>query len=61
MGAFEEDLLYKPIDYLNNHIPYVKESLVSKVLTYDQRGVEFAKEYAYSSVKPLNVSTLLIN
>ncbi len=49
IGAFEEDLVDKRFEFENNHIPYLKESRLNRVLKFDARGVKLAKEYAYLS------------
>ncbi len=48
IGTFEDDLIFKGLEFASNHIPYIKESHVNEILKYDHHGVKLAKEYAYS-------------
>ncbi len=47
-GTFLNDMVEKPFEYENNHIPYIKESHVKKVLKYDEYGTDLAIKYTFS-------------
>ena len=45
-GSFIKEIVEKRFEYKNNHIPYIKESHVSKVIKFDEYGRYRAIKYA---------------